>query len=168
MEAGDLHWTQPDPFARAYQLGAGGEILATLRWQKPWGSLARATTAAGVWTLKRDGFWHPRILVRAAGSDAEAATFRAGFGGAGILEMADGRLFFWGSTNFWQVEWIWQDAVKRPLVRFRSKHGLRTAEATVTIEPAGRGHPDLPLLVTLGWYLLMLLALDAASAAGSF
>jgi hypothetical protein len=166
MVGQELHWTQPDPFARTYELRAGAEILATLQWEKPWGSLAVARTATGHWTFQRDGVWHSRIAIRTADTGAECATFRSGSGGVGGLEMADGRIFHWSSANLWHVEWTWEDPARQPLLRFRSKIGLRTAEAEVSIEPAGLGHPDLPLLAALGWYLL-LLTQDTTFAGGS-
>lgn len=165
MEGQALRWTQPNPFARVYHLQDGEQILSSLQWQKPWGSLALASSPAGEWTFRRDGLWRARIEIHAAGSGADVGIFRQGFGGSGTLEMADGRLFHFAASNAWHREWDWLDADHERLMRFRARQGLRTAESQLTIEPAGRDHPDLPLLSALGWYLLLLHAAGGVAAA---
>ena len=59
-----LRWTQPALLQRQYALCAGDKVVATLRWQKPFGSLALAELAGGVWTFKRSGFLSPKVTVR--------------------------------------------------------------------------------------------------------
>jgi hypothetical protein len=73
-----------------------------------------------------------------------------------------------GSANFWRSQWDWLDAANKPLVHFKSRQGLLNLEGQVEIEPQAAASPDVPLLVVLGWYLLVLFARDAAaSSAGS-
>ena len=43
-----LRWTQPALLQRQYALCAGDEVVATLRWQQAFGSLALAESAGGV------------------------------------------------------------------------------------------------------------------------
>jgi hypothetical protein len=60
------------------------------------------------------------------------------------------------------------DAADKPLVQFKSRQGLFKMEGQVEIEPVATASPDMPMLVVLGWYLLVLFARDAAaSSAGS-
>jgi hypothetical protein len=51
-----LRWTRPALLKREYELRAWDDVVATLRWQKTFGSLALAETADGTWTFKRSGF----------------------------------------------------------------------------------------------------------------
>jgi len=44
---------------------------------------------------------------------------------------------------------------------------LYKLESHVEIEKGAAASPDVPLLVVLGWYLLVLTALDAQSGAGA-
>ena len=54
------------------------------------------------------------------------------------------------------------------LVHFKSHAGILKMEGQVEVEPGAHGLQELPLLVVLGWCLLILFARDAASAsAGS-
>jgi hypothetical protein len=194
QEAADqaLVWQQPSALKNEFALRAGDEIVATLRWQKALGSLALAETAAGSWTFKRAGFWQPRVTARPADAERDIATFKPdSWSGGGALTVEAGRVFRLVSTSFWRGEWAWQDADGAPLVRFASRGSLKT-EALVTLTPAAAALPEtaqlddlyrplppeaqappsvalpeLPLLVTLGWYLLVLAAQDAAAAAAA-
>lgn len=153
-------WEQPHALERRYELRAGDETLATLRWQKRLGTLAVAETADARWTFKRAGFWHPRVTVRAEGSDTDLAVFTPGWTGSGTLNTAAGHTYRWIAANIWQSAWRWSDTADTPLVRFASRQGLTRVSAQVEPTSAGEGLDDLPLLVTLGWYLLILLIDD--------
>jgi len=134
----ELLWIQPAAFQREHELRGGDDVVATLKFQR--GSLADAETADGYWTFKRQGFWQPRVTVRAAGSDADLATF--------IL---------------WQSVWVRQENEK-PLIRIKGRHGLIKANGAVEITPDAANIPDTALLVLLGWYLILLHAEDSAAA----
>lgn len=192
QEAADreLIWRQPSAFKQEYELRAGDETLAALRWQKTLGSLALAETAEGSWTFKRSGFWQPRVTARPVDSERDIATFKPEWNGGGTLTTNRSRHFRLVNISFWGWEWGWREAdAGPPLVRFVSKGALRT-EAQVVLAPAAAALPEtaqlddlyrplppeaqappsvalpeLPLLVTLGWYLLVLMAQDAAVAA---
>jgi hypothetical protein len=166
-----LRWTQPSALAREYELRAGDETLATLRWQKAFGSLALAESADGEWTFKRSGFLSPRVTVRAPGSETELAVFRPGWRGEGALRLSDGRGYQWANTSFWRSEWAFADEAGEPLVRFKTEFEPTTGfaffkqAAEVTFEHRGHSLADLSLLTLLGWYLMVLMAEDAAGAA---
>jgi hypothetical protein len=100
-----LRWTQPGALKRNCELRAGDEVVETLQWQKAFGSLALADTAAGAWTLKRSGFLRPQVTVRVPGSDAEVAAFKPGWWGEGTLRFSDGARYEWQNTSFWRGQW---------------------------------------------------------------
>jgi hypothetical protein len=193
LEAADqeLVWQQPNAFKYEYELRAGDEVLATLRWRTLSGSLATAETAEGSWTFKRVGFWRARITARPLGSERDAATFEPRWTGSGTVTLAQGASHRWGPTNAWQTRWAWHDADGVPIVQFHNKHGA-ASEGYVEISPAAaslppvthldetyrpiaRGEeepppvalPELPLFLTLGWYLLVLAARDIAGTSGT-
>jgi hypothetical protein len=160
----ELLWVQPAARKREHELRAGDDVVATLRFQG--GSLADAEAAEGHWTFKRQGFWHPRVTVRIAGSDADIAVFQPRWVGGGTLEFPDGRALRLSSANFWRSEWVWQDK-EQPLIRFKGRHGLIKANGAVEIQPEAVRLPDLSLFVLLGWYLILLYAEDAAAASSA-
>jgi hypothetical protein len=157
-----LIWAQARAPERAYELRAGADVLATLRWQKPAGSLALAETADGKWTFKRSGFFSPRVTVRCAGSESDMAIFTPDWlAGRGSLELAAGRRFRWATTSFWRSEMAFCSAGGQPLVHYKPEHALQLAAAKVEIEQAAVAIPELSLLVLLGWYFMLLMAEDS-------
>jgi len=157
----ELLWIQPAARKREHELRAGDDVIAALRFQR--GSLADAEAEGQHWTFKRQGFWQPRVTVRLPGSDADVAVFRPHWAGGGTLEFADGRSARLSSANFWHSEWVWQEK-DQPLMLFKGRHGIVKAKGAVEIQPAAAGRPDTPLLVLLGWYLILLHADDTAAA----
>ena len=160
----ELLWVQPAVRKREHELHAGDDVVATLHFQR--GSLADAVAAGGHWTFKRQGFWHPRVTVRTAGSDTDIAVFQPRWVGGGTLEFPDGRTVRLSSANFWQSEWVWQDNEK-PLIRFKGRHGIVKARGAVELQSEAVASPDLAMLVLLGWYLILLHAEDSAVASSA-
>jgi hypothetical protein len=157
----ELLWIQPAARRREHELRAGDDVLATLRFQR--GSLADAEAEGHHWTFKRQGFWQPRVTVRIPGSDADVAVFRPRWAGGGMLDFADGASVRLSSANFWQSEWVWQEK-DQPLMLFKGRHGIVKAKGAVEIQSGAASRPDTPLLVLLGWYLILLHADDTAAA----
>lgn len=161
--------------------------MATLHWEKAWGSLATARTAEGTWTYKRSGFWQQRVGARPIGSEREVATFIPEWTGNGALTVEGGRAYRRAGKGFWGMEKVWQEREDAPpLVGFKHTGALKT-EARVILSPAAAVLPeiaqlddlyrpvapeemappstplaDLSLLVTLGFYLMVLEMMDAA------
>jgi hypothetical protein len=161
----ELVWVQPARMKQNFELRAGDEVVATLRWERS--SLATGETSEQTWTFKREGFWHPRITLRVPGSNDNMALFNPGWTGGGTLEFPQGRTLHFGAANFWRSEWVWAETKDTPLVRFKSRQGLLKTEGQVEIDPSAAESPDLALLVVLGWYLLILFARDASAQAGA-
>ena len=161
----ELVWIQPARLTQSFELQASDEVVATLEFQRA--SLASGETADQRWTFKREGFWHPQVTVRVPDSDANVAVFKPAWTGGGTLEIPQGRQLRFGAANFWHSQWDWSDASNQPLVHFKSHAGLFKMEGEVDIESGAVSLPELPLLVVLGWYLLILFARDSAAAAGA-
>ena len=51
----DLKWTQPSARRLAFELRAGDELAATLRFPHPLVTTAVGESADGVWTFRRGG-----------------------------------------------------------------------------------------------------------------
>lgn len=156
-----LRWSQPAGLERAYELRAGEELLATLRFRG--GSLAEAETVDGVWTLNRQGFLRPQVTVRRPGSESDVAVFRPYWTGGGELVAGVGAGLEFVSANFWNSEWVWRDA-NQLLVTYREPHGLLKANAAVEIAAEARQLTTIGLLTVLGWYLILLFGRDMAIA----
>jgi hypothetical protein len=152
----DLTWTRAGAFQRTYELRAGAEVVATVRCAQWWDTRAVVEAGDSRWTVRRVGFWHPRVTVRVVGSETDLATFYARGMGRGMLDLSPARRFQRVATIFSptsSIEWTWQQTDATPLVLVRP-YGLMKIRGKVEIKPAAATLPELDLLVTLGWYLL--------------
>ena len=162
----ELVWVQPARLKQAFELHAADDVVATLRFERS--SLATGESGDERWTFKREGFWHPQITVRLPDSEDNVAVFKPSWMGGGTLDLSGGRSLRFGAANFWHSQWDWSDvASQSPLVHFKSRQGILKMEGQVDIEASAVTYPELPLLVLLGWYLLILFARDSAAAAGA-
>lgn len=158
-----LKWTQPKASKMEYELHAGDQIAATLRFRSSFGSFATAENAEGCWTFKRVGFWQTKVTVRACDSDNDIATFvNNTWSGGGTLTLPDGRKLL-VSTNTWQTKYEIKSESETSLVRY-SMGGMLRLSSEVDIQPAALDLPELPWLVTLGWYLAILAYMDTTAA----
>jgi len=161
-----LKWVQPRVLKMQYELRADDELAATLGFRSSFGSFARGESADGCWTFKRMGFWQTRVTVRTRGEDVDIATFKNNtWSGGGTLELSAGRKFL-ATTNFWQTNFEFQDELGGTLIKFKSG-GLIHLSATVNVEPNALTLPELPWVVMLGWYLIVMMHMDSAAAAGA-
>ena len=159
----ELVWSQPSAFKANYDLHAGTDLIATLRFRSSFGSFATAETAEGSWTFKRIGIWSARITVRLPDADEDLAVFKARtWKGGGTLEFPDGRRVL-ARTNVWQTRYSLETEAGGNLVTFEVG-GVFRHSAKVTVDPAAAERTELPLFVTLGWYLAVLMQQDASLA----
>lgn len=160
----ELHWSQPSGLERAYDLKAGEELLATLRFRG--GTLAEVETAEGRWTFKRQGFLRTQISARSHGSDSDVAVFRPHLTGGGEMVAGLGAGLEFAPANFWSTEWSWQDQ-DQALITYRGPRGLLKAKAEMEVAPEASRLANLGLVAVLGWYLILLFGRDMAIATAS-
>lgn len=158
-----LVWAQPKTMSRVYELRSADSPVGYLRFEKPCGSLASAEVASQKWTFKRVGFLAPRVTVRSTNPEAEIAVFRPHWSGGGILHFGDGHHAQWRCTNFWGSQWAFVGSDSHVIVAFSHHEGLFKASAQLQFEESNAALPDFPLLVGLGWYLMILSAEDSAA-----
>lgn len=160
----ELKWVQPRAWKMEYELRAGNELVATLRFRSSFGSFATAESADGCWTFKRVGFWQTKATIRGCGSDTDIATFKNNtWSGGGTLELSDGPKIL-ATTNVWQTNFEFKSEAGETLVRFKPG-GFVHLSATVEIKPDAAGMAELPLIVMLGWYLTVMMYMDTAATA---
>jgi hypothetical protein len=160
----DLRWIQPSTFRMLYELRANTELAATLGFRSAFGTFATGESGDGCWTFKRVGFFQTRVSIRVCGEADDLAIFRNNtWSGGGTLEIRDGKKFL-ADTNFWQSNLQFKTESGEPLVRFKTG-GLIHLNATVEIEPQATRLEQLPLIVMLGWYLIVMMNSDSAASA---
>lgn len=159
-----LQWMQPSARREAYELRAGEDVIATLRFRSMFGSMATAETADDCWTFKRVGIWKTRVTVRRCDADQDLAVFyNHTWQDGGALELASGRRFL-ASTNTWLTRYEIKDEAGDSLLVFNIG-GIFRQSAWVEIQPAAAGLAELPMLISLGWYLAVMMYQDGGAAA---
>lgn len=159
-----LLWRRPALLKAVYELTSGDTLIATVSFRSLWGTFATARSADGCWTFKRAGFMQTRVTIRACDSDVDLATFRNNtWSGGGTLVLPDGRRYP-ANTNFWQTQYEFTTDAGTALIRY---HGPRlfSSSGDVTLLPDARDVPELPWMVMLGWYLVVMMESDSESAA---
>jgi hypothetical protein len=166
----NLQWAQPQAKTRFFELRSGNEVVATLSWEKLFGTLATAQTVEKTWTFKRVGFFNARVTVRSPGSEADIAMFKPSWGYGGTLEV-QGRAYTWKKLDFWGNRWgfAWHDGTVLLSFGYAGGPGsFLKLEGAVEISPGNIStNTDMPLLVTLGWYIMVLMWDDNAAAGGA-
>lgn len=161
----ELKWEQPNSFKMEYSLFAGDETAATLNFRSSFGSFATAESADGCWTFKRVGFFQTRVNIRVCNSETDIASFRNNtWKHGGTLELPDGREYR-ASTNFWMTEFDFTTPAEEVLFSYRRIGGFIHRSAYVEIAPGALIVPELPWMVMLAWYLVIMMQQDAAAAA---
>jgi len=160
-----LKWEQPSALKMKYELHTGeGEVVANLRFKSSFGSFATADSEDGCWTFKRVGFWRTRVTVRVCGSDDDIAIFKNNtWSGGGTLELSNAQTFR-ATTNSWQTKFRFETEAGETLIQFETS-GLLHLTATVQIQPTSAKVAELPLMVMLGFYLIVMMHIDATTAA---
>jgi len=151
----DLAWRQTSAIKRDCELVGQGDLFAQIEWQSSFKASAIATTDGNRWRFRLEGFvFRQWITIETADSNQAVGLFQAQPSFNGTLELPSGRMYTWES-NFWLTKWLWSDAEGRELVRVDRNLSLKT-EGAVAITGDGMDNPDLTLMITLGWYLIVL------------
>lgn len=159
----ELKWTQPAALKMQYELHAGEELAARLAFRSSFGSFAMGQSADGCWTFKRAGFFQTRVTIRVCNEETDIAVFRNNtWSGGGSLELRGGRKLL-ATTNLWQTNLEFKTESGETLIRFKSG-GVIHLSALVEIQPTAAGLTELPLLVMLGWYLIVMMHMDSAAS----
>ena len=163
----ELTWAQGGSWGRRHALRAGDDLVATLWRPKPFGSLAVGETLEGRWTFKRSGFLHPKVTVRVEGSEQDMAVVEMAWSGGGRVQIATtAERYRWWCSDFWRMKWALGREEGPPLITIATKFALKM-KAKVTIDAPARRVKELPMLVLLSWYLMVLTSEDSAAAAGA-
>ena len=155
----ELAWTRVKDKKNYYELRHGATALGSLAWNK---SGVEGEVGGKRWLFAKEGFFRPRLLVRQEGAAAPIATLEVGIMGSGQLSFVDGPSYRWAQRGMFSNTWGFDDDSKQTAVSFRLTSGLLTTGATAVVGEKHAAHEHAPLLLLLGWYVLVLYAEDAA------
>jgi hypothetical protein len=152
-----LQWKQPKRFHSEYKLYLEDHLWGTLLLDENH-LIPRATakTANQEWGFKYTRFSLPKITVQKKHDLVAQAIIETNWGWSGTLILADGHRYLWKPTDYAENEFCFLTVEKHPLVFFKPRRGFLKLEADVDIDPVVLHNPHLPLLVILGWFMILL------------
>ena len=157
LENQELHWMQPSMWQGRYELrNADDEAVATIQRSGVMQQKVEVDALGNRWLFERGGFMKPHITIKSAGTGDEPARFDYNWTGGGWLTFADGRRFRWQSSNWLGNKWTWVNELDEPIMGFQTG-GIFRLNGEIDIDPdVTMKTRVLPLLLFLGWYLILL------------
>jgi len=167
IAAAELEWVQPSSFKMEYELQFNNNVAATLRFDTSLKNIARGQSGDGSWSFDRPSFWSSEVVITDNLTGAELGRYKKNFwGNKGSLELPYGRKII-SKSNFWQTQFHLETEEGLPILHYQMG-GFFRANARLTLESGALNSiPELPWLVILGWYLIILLRRDSSAAAAS-
>lgn len=162
----DAVWTKVVAPTRAFSLRMIGvnEPVAVLRWAKSYGSLATLSIDDVKYTVKRTGFWSPRVTMRAHGTELDLEIFTPTSWSAGgqIRRVSDGATQFLARESLWGSRWIWSSSNSNPIMAINMSQTACRGE--IRLAPSTIWDDRCVMLASMGWYVMQLLAEDEQAA----
>ena len=148
----DLEWVKASV---GHELRGGGSVYAELRFKSrfKYRTVAFAQTVDSRWEFCQKNWLESDVIVRNEGQDEIVATMTLDGKWAGILVRPEDRRMIttlrWSNFGTWDTEDDW-------VIRYHNTSGFNTFQARIEVN-AGIVHlSELPLLITLGWYMKVL------------
>jgi len=166
-------WIQPKATSRVFELRRHDEPFGTLEFRSMWGTLAWSKDPIQNWSFKRVGFLTPHITVRMPDADSDYALFDPKVFGGGMLHTPDGRPYRWEPLNNWHTKWRFTDNKGAPVLSFEQDaeefklSDLFSIQAAVCVETSRITNLEFSMLANLGFYLVVLNAMDSSAAAAA-
>ena len=117
-----LEWKRDRALNRAHVLSSQGGLVGRLSFAGMCGSLATGETAHGAWTFKREGFLHPRVTIRRAGSDVTIGVLAVTGSGRGTLTLPGGEEYRLTTSGWSRSRWSFERGAEA-VVRFERISG---------------------------------------------
>jgi hypothetical protein len=152
-----LHWKQPKRLRREFQLHLQNQTWGKLSFERnQFIPRAIASTADQEWRFKYTRFSLPKVTIQVSNETIAQAVLEMNWGWQGNLIFDDGRSYNWISTDDDVQEFCFITPRDQPVVFFLPRRRLLKLEAEVDINSTFLHHPHIPLLTTLGWFLVLI------------
>jgi hypothetical protein len=155
LEGLTANWSGPLRWKRHFRLEHDGHLLATLDWHTASGSLALARWTDGAALLECGHPSSGHVSARSGPEGREMAQYTARAAGGGRLFVHQGGTWTWRAEGMSLAHWALRDERGEVALRIKVLSMRFTPAGSVTISDSAREIRELPLLVTLGWYLVV-------------
>ena len=170
LETQDLQWVRAKTGwwkPASYELqNTDGEVYAAIH-RENWSARVTVDSPGNRWTFDRQvRFFKPsRILITSVGT-GEAPAEYIQKGNSGTLTYDDGRVFRWKALGLGMTKWLWTNERDQAVLGIEMK-GFWKTRGEVRINPEIATEKAPPLLLFLGWYLILLAQDDSAATAAT-
>jgi hypothetical protein len=153
----DWAWQQPHRWRPAWTLFAGEAPVMSLRIRGTFGVIAEGATASERWLVHRQLPGNLLVTRDGAAKDEWLARYSAGWFSGGRIDRTGRDALLWRRESFWTARYGIQTFDKLPLVRLQPHFSFMLArhEASIELQDGARRLPDLPVLLMLGWLLVL-------------
>ena len=163
----ELQWMQPAAMTQLYELRLGETAVCTLHMASSFNSRATAVCAEGSWDFDRHGFWQRQMSIRTTGGAEDIALYNANtWRQGGTLILPNGHTYI-ASANFWMTQHHLTTTDGQDLISITDIRGVFHYSGSVEIHSLARNLAELPWLVPLSWYLVMMQYRDSAAASAA-
>jgi len=174
VEKHELFWEQPSVMDRSFVLRSGEDIIGTLDFTSAFSSLGEATLGGEKWTFRKGGFLSPKVSVRRSGSKIDLAIYEPDWTGTqGEVRFSTGELYNWSVASIWGTMYTINREDGLELIAYLSGSkkkkfsNIFKQQAQMIIAPEAWQIKELPILVLLGWYLVILHHEDSTTVAAT-
>lgn len=169
---GEWRWTQPKALRSRWELRADGACIATLEGSGVFGRRVQVTLADGAFVLESPALeafrLRPQVRARRADPAEDLARAQMGWFGHATITLPRGETLLWRRESFWIPRFALMTPDQLPLVHLRPRVRWMRLEGEIALEDAVRRRTDLPVLLALGWYLMLRHVRHQASGHGSY
>lgn len=160
----ELKWSQPIALRMEYELRAGDELAALLRFPSSFSSYAKAEGADGCWTFERVGFWRNKTVVRTCKDNNIVALFKESrWSNGGTIELHSGQKYQ-TRANRWNTDYEILNEKGEQVLRL-SSGGVVRLSAAMIVSPGAARLPEVSWMVMLCFYQLIMMEVDESVAA---
>lgn len=158
MVGQDLKWIKPDVIKKEYVLLGKKSVIAVLSFQNPFSFFATAESADGKWIFKRVGIWKPKVTIREIRSEVDLGVFKnITREGEGTLELTDGTQYnLRNHTDAVPSHFSFECASGEALISYGRFDWFLSLSSHVEIHPIAKDVSEMPWMVLLGWYAIIL------------
>ncbi len=158
-----LTLVQPKMMKQHHELRFGGEIVATVSFPKIFSSRAVIATADGIWSVTQEGFIRKKILAVREGESTDGAVCSVNsWSGETSIVLPKGMKYVL-KTNIWKSLTELKKEDGKVVVTIHTK-GFWRNTTTLTMNRTAGVSQDLPLLVILSIYIVIMMRRDSHAA----
>src|ERR1041384_2680736 len=151
MKDAILHYAQPNAFKRHYGITRDDILIATLEYEGLIGNKATAQAGKHQWTLAKEGWWHPKVLI--ASNDAQVAVYQQPlFKRTGSVTLKGNTYYFGYKGIGFKSYYAWRDKNGTELITY-ANGGLIRRRGDITLCTELEDKPTQQLLILLGLFV---------------